>query len=79
VLTLAVSELRLNAAEAWVASTVNGAAALGLASETGQLVPGFSADVAVHAVEDFRALPYWFGERLCRVAWARGVACFSAP
>ncbi len=78
VLTLAVSELRLSAAEAWIAGTVNGAAALGLAGETGQLAPGFSADIAVHAVEDYRALPYWFGERLCRVAWARGVACHVA-
>ena len=75
VLTLAVSELRLSAAEAWIAATVNGAAALGLAGHTGQLAPGFSADIAVHAVDDYRALPYWFGERLCRMAWARGRAC----
>jgi imidazolonepropionase len=74
-LTLAVSELRLSAAEAWLAATVNGAAALGLAAETGQLAAGFSADLAVHAVDDYRALPYWFGERLCREAWCRGRAC----
>jgi len=77
-LTLAVSELRLSAAEAWLASTVNGAAALGLAGETGQLAVGFSADLAVHAVDDYRALPYWFGERLCDVAWCRGRACHSS-
>jgi len=76
-LTLAVSELRLSAAEAWIASTVNGAAALGLAGQTGQLAEGFSADLAVHAVDDYRALPYWFGERLCREAWSRGRACHS--
>jgi imidazolonepropionase len=74
-LTLAVSELRLSAAEAWVATTVNGAAALGLAGVTGQLAPGFAADLAVHAVDDHRALPYWFGERLCQAAWSRGRAC----
>jgi imidazolonepropionase len=74
-LTLAVSELRMSAAEAWIASTVNGAAALGLAAETGQLSPGFSADIAIHAVDDHRELPYWFGERLCRTAWAQGSAC----
>jgi imidazolonepropionase len=78
VLTLAVSELRLSAAEAWVAATVNGAAALGLAGETGQLVPGFRADVAVHAVDDYRALPYWFGERLCTGSWAAGRPCHVA-
>jgi imidazolonepropionase len=78
-LTLAISELRMSAAEAWIASTVNGAAALGLAGATGQLAPGFSADIAVHAVDDYRALPYWFGERLCRVSWARGCACHPMP
>jgi imidazolonepropionase len=77
-LTLAVSELRLSAAEAWIAGTVNGAAALGLAGQTGQLAVGFSADLAVHAVDDYRALPYWFGERLCDVAWSRGRACHSS-
>jgi imidazolonepropionase len=74
-LTLGISELRLSAAEVWVATTVNGAAALGLAGETGQLAPGFAADLAVHAVDDHRALPYWFGERLCERAWSRGRAC----
>lgn len=76
-LTLAVSELRMSAAEAWIAATVNGAAALGLATETGQLVAGFRADVAVHDASDYRELPYWFGERLCRVAWSGGQICHS--
>jgi imidazolonepropionase len=77
-LTLGVSELRLSAAEAWIAGTVNGAAALGLAASVGQLAPGFSADVAVHVATDFRELPYWFGERLCAVAWSRGRICHSS-
>lgn len=79
VLTLAVSDLRLSAAEAWVAATVNGAAALGLAAETGQLAPGYSADLAVHAVDDYREVPYWFGERLCRTLWCRGVPVVTGP
>ena len=53
VLTLGVSELRLSASEAWIAATVNGAAALGLAGDTGQLAPGFLADIAVHDVRRF--------------------------
>lgn len=77
VMTLAVSELRLSAAEAWIAATVNGAAALGIAHETGQLSPGFRADIAVHEVDDYRELPYWFGERLCVGSWARGRVCFQ--
>lgn len=77
-MTLAISELRLSASEAWLASTVNGAAALGLASETGQLAVGYNADIAVHDASDFRELPYWFGERLCRTTWAAGKLCHGA-
>jgi imidazolonepropionase len=75
VMTLAVSVLRLSAAEAWIAATVNGAAALGRAATTGQLAPGFRADLAVHAVDDYRELPYWFGERLCLGSWCAGAPC----
>src|SRR6185437_3502842 len=52
ILTLAVSELRMSVAEAMLAATVNGAAALGLATETGQLARGFSADLALFDMED---------------------------
>jgi imidazolonepropionase len=74
-LTLGVSQLHLSAAESIVASTVNGAAALALAGETGQIAPGFSADLALHAVEDVRELPYWFGDHRCVGSWIRGKAC----
>ena len=79
VLTLGVSELRMSASEVWIAATVNGAAALGLAAETGQLAPGYRADLAIHAVDDYRALPYWFGERLCTGSWSGGRACHVTP
>lgn len=75
VLTLGVSQLRLSAAEAIMAATVNGAAALGLADRVGQLSPGYSADVALMGISDYRELPYWLGARVCRVLWTRGKAC----
>jgi imidazolonepropionase len=75
VLTLAVSQLRLSAAEAIVAATVNGAAALGLADRVGQLAAGFLADIALHGIDDYRELPYWVGARVCRGLWTRGKAC----
>ena len=74
-LTLAVSQLRMSVAEAIIGATVNGAAALGLASETGQLTPGFSADLALFDIEDVRELPYWYGDRRCRGTWLRGKPC----
>jgi len=75
VLTLGVSQLRLSAAEAIVAATVNGAAALALGGETGQIATGYSADLALFAVGDHRELPYWLGARTCRSLWTRGKAC----
>ena len=76
VLTFGVSQLRMSAAEALIAATVNGAAALGLAAETGQIAPGFSADLALFDAEDYRELPYWYGAHLCRASWARGKPCY---
>lgn len=75
ILTLAVSQLRFSVAEAILAVTVNGAAALGLASHVGQIAPGFSADLALFAAEDVRELPYWYGDRMCRATWVRGQNC----
>ncbi len=72
ILTLGVSQLRLSVAEAFTAATVNGAAALGLAAETGQLAPGFAADVALFDVRDHREIPYWYGDHRCVATWVNG-------
>ncbi|HUQ45064.1 MAG TPA: imidazolonepropionase [Gemmatimonadaceae bacterium] len=77
ILTLGVSQLHLSVAEAMIAGTVNGAAALGLARRIGQLATGFSADLALWDVEDVRELPYWYGAGRCRASWARGKPCHA--
>jgi imidazolonepropionase len=80
-LTLGVSQLHMSVAETIVASTVNGAAALGIADRVGQIAPGFSADLALFDCDDIRELPYWYGDRRCRGTWVRGETCHpsSAP
>ena len=75
VLTLAVSQLHMSAAEALIAATVNGAAALRLADSVGQIAPGFSADLALFDAGDYRELPYWLGAPICRRSWVRGKPC----
>jgi len=72
VLTLGVSQLRLSVAETFVAATVNGAAALGLAEHVGQLSPGYAADLALFDVRDHREIPYWYGDRRCVATWVGG-------
>lgn len=78
ILTLAVSQLGFSAAESIIAATVNGAAALGLADSIGQLSPGFSADLALWDAEDFREIPYWYGDRRCIGTWMQGKPCHSS-
>ena len=74
-LSLGVSQLRMSVAESVVAATVNGAAAVSLAGETGQIAPGFAADLALFAISDVRELPYWYGARLCVGSWRAGAPC----
>jgi imidazolonepropionase len=74
-LTLGMSQLHMSLAESLVAATVNGAAAVGLAAETGQIAPGFAADLALFAITDVRELPYWYGARLCVGTWRAGAPC----
>jgi imidazolonepropionase len=76
-LTLAVSQLKLSVAEAMVAATVNGAAALDLAAVTGQIAPGFDADLALFDVSDVREIPYWYGDRRCRATWVGGCPAWA--
>jgi imidazolonepropionase len=75
ILTLGVSQLHMSPAEAILAATVNGAAALGLADRVGQIAAGYSADLALFEIGDVRELPYWYGERRCRSTWLRGKTC----
>lgn len=72
---LGVSQLQMVPAEAIVAITVNGAAAVGLAESRGQIAPGFRADLALARGHDWRELPYWYGVNLIGEVWVRGVAC----
>ena len=76
--TMGVSQLRMLPAEAVIAITVNGAAAVGEATRVGQIAPGFRADFALGSIDDWRELPYWFGANLISRVWVGGVPCPSA-
>lgn len=72
ILTLGVSQLRLSVAEAFLAATVNGAAALAVAHDRGQIAEGFLGDVALFDVSDHREIPYWYGDNRCVRSWVGG-------
>jgi imidazolonepropionase len=73
--TLGVSQLGMIPAEAVMAITANGAAAVGEAATRGQIAPGFRADLALAAVRDWRELVYWYGQNLVTQVWVSGTAC----
>ncbi len=75
--TLAVSQMGMRPAEAVIAITVNGAAAVGEVAHRGQIARGFRADLTVVAAEDWRELSYWYGVNLVSDVWIGGVPCPS--
>jgi imidazolonepropionase len=68
---LASARFRLTPEETLAGTTRNAAAALGLA-DTGTLVVGNRADLAIWDVDHPAALSYWVGPTLCRQLWRDG-------
>jgi imidazolonepropionase len=65
ILSLACSQLRMTPAEAIAAATINGAYALQREKIVGSIEVGKQADLVVFEVEDYREIPYYFGENRC--------------
>ncbi len=73
VMSLACSQLGMSPAEALIAATANGAAALRLSDGRGTLTVGAPGDVAAFAVPDYRMIPYLYGGNHCVAVWKAGV------
>jgi imidazolonepropionase len=67
VMSLACTQMKMTAAEALSAATINAAHSLGRGHEIGSLQKGKIADFAIHDAEDYRELPYFFGGGSCTV------------
>jgi imidazolonepropionase len=72
VVTLACLSLKLSAAEAIAAVTINAAHALGLGDEIGSLEPGKQADLVIWRVPEMDQIPYWPGADLVRTVVKNG-------
>jgi len=76
-MTLAVSQARLQPEEAFAAATVNAACAVGRGSDLGRIRAGGPADVTVWNCRDVRELAYWYGMPLAWRVFAAGSACLG--
>jgi imidazolonepropionase len=71
-IALACRYMKLTPGQAIVASTINAAAAIGLADRVGSLEPGKQADLIVLDVQDYRHLGYRFGTNLVHTVLKKG-------
>lgn len=72
VMTLACTQMKMSPAEALCAATINAAYSLNLGEEIGSLEPGKFADFVIHDAEDYRELPYFFGDHQAAMVFVRG-------
>ncbi len=77
-LAVAVIYMRLTVEEALTALTLNGAAALGLAAETGSLEPGKKADFVLLDAPSIAYLPYRSGVNLVAAVFKGGELAYRA-
>ncbi len=64
IISLAALQMKLTAAEAISAVTVNAAHAIDRSDKLGRLEPGLQADIVLWNMEDYRELPYHYGVNL---------------
>ena len=77
VIALACMNMRMTAAEAIAAATINGAYAAGCGELAGSLEPGKQADLLLLNVSDHRELAMYFGVNLVCTTMKRGVWFFT--
>ncbi len=76
-LTLATTQMRLSAAEAWMAATANAAWAVGEGGRLGRLAEGYQADLCLFDTGDYRHVPYHYGEEHVHAVVKRGRLAFD--
>jgi imidazolonepropionase len=75
---MAVTQMKMTPAEAWMAVTANAAAAVGRNSRIGRIQPGYRADLALFEGGDYRHIPYHYGHEHVRLVVIRGKVAHEA-
>jgi imidazolonepropionase len=76
-MSLAAVHMKLTAAEALSAVTVNAAYAIGNPGNIGVIEPGKQADLVVWEMDDYREFPYHYGVNLAQTVIKRGKVAVS--
>lgn len=78
-IALACIYMKMSVEETITALTLNGAAALGIAAETGSIEVGKRGDIALLEFDNYRFLPYYVGMNCVRATVSRGRIVNSKP
>ena len=78
IIGLAVMRMGMTIEEAITAATLNAAAALELADETGSLEEGKAADIILLDLDNYRQIPYFFGHNPVKVVICGGKVVYKA-
>lgn len=73
ILSLACTQMRMTPAEAMTAATINAACSLDRGASIGSLEVGKQADFVSWELNDYREIPYFFGENHAFGIWVGGV------
>ncbi len=76
-MTMAVTQMKLTPAEAWMAVTANAAAALGLGRHVGRIEPGYRADLTLFDTDDYRHVAYHYGHDHVRLVVCGGAVVYE--
>jgi hypothetical protein len=71
-MTMAVTQMRMTPAEAWMAVTANAASAIGRGERIGRIQPGYGADLTLFEASDHRHVAYHYGHDHVRLVVAGG-------
>lgn len=77
-MTMAVTQMKMTPAEAWMAVTANAAAAIGRNARIGRIQPGFEANLTLFEGGDYRHVPYHYGQNHVRLVVVRGEVVHDA-
>lgn len=76
-MTMACLDFGLRPAETLAACTLNAAGSLNCSDTRGRIDPGLNADFVFWDVEDFREIPYWFGQNRVNTVYTRGTPVYN--
>jgi len=64
IMSIACSQMKMTPAECFVAYTINSAAAIGMDNIVGSITPNKQADLVIWNANNYRQIPYFYGENL---------------